>query len=68
MSPAFSVAHRTPFWDYNLMFAKDKPSVLEEGFHTLWGDLVLLNVYALESRYLQVLALMDFAFLWKSWL
>lgn len=68
MSPAFCMAHRTFFWDYNLMFAKDKPSGLEEGFHTHWGDLVLLNVYALESRYLQVLALIDFAFLWKSWL
>lgn len=66
MSPAFCMAHRTSFWDYNLMFAKDKPSGLEEGFHTHWGDLVLLNVYALESRYLQVLALIDFAFLWKS--
>lgn len=68
ISPAFCMAHRTLFWDYNLMFAKDKPSGLEEGFHTHWRDLVLLNVYASEPRYLQVLTLIGFAFLWKSWL
>lgn len=50
------------------MFEKDKPSGLEEGFHTHRGDLVLLSVYALESRHFLVLSLVIFAFLWKSWL
>lgn len=48
------------------MFAKDKPSGLEGGFHThrvLREDLVLLSVYASESRHFQVLSLVIFVFL-----
>lgn len=60
------VAQKTPFSDYSLMFAKDKPSGLEGGFHThrvLREDLVLLSVYAAESRHFQVLSLVIFVFL-----
>lgn len=53
MSPAFCIAQRTPFEDYNLMFAKDKPSDLEEGFHnhrTKMEDLVFLSLLWLKVK------------------
>lgn len=68
ISQLFCIAQRIPFSDYNLMFAKAKPCGLEERFYTHRRDLVLLSVYALESRKFQVLSLVIFAFLWKSWL
>lgn len=52
-----------PFLALQFEFAKDRPSGLEEGRHThrvLRKDLILLNVYASESRHFHVLSLIIF--------